>query len=142
MILLPSFINAWIALAMCNDTLALSLLLRSTTYLSSCFFVMPLYISKSFLKLMACLIDTCWIKDPDHALLPQFLIVHELHPTYKDIMPRKCIKTVKISNVLSMLKEQARTYKQQMIKRFISSHFWWNMNHKSSKSIEHILAPL
>jgi hypothetical protein len=29
-----------------------------------------------------------------------------------------------------------------MTKRFISSNFWWNMNHKSLKSIDPILAPL
>jgi hypothetical protein len=32
---------------------------------------------------VACLIDTCRVKDPDHALIPQFLTVHGLHPTYK-----------------------------------------------------------
>jgi hypothetical protein len=32
----------------------------------------------------ACLIDTCRVKDPDRALIPQFLTVHGLHPTYKD----------------------------------------------------------
>jgi hypothetical protein len=30
-----------------------------------------------------------------------------LHPTYEDIIPTKCIKIVKTSNVLSKLKEQA-----------------------------------
>jgi hypothetical protein len=33
---------------------------------------------------VACLIDTCRVKDPDRALIPQFLTVHGLHPTYKD----------------------------------------------------------
>jgi hypothetical protein len=32
---------------------------------------------------VACLIDTCLVKDPDCALIPQFLIIHGLHPTYK-----------------------------------------------------------
>jgi phage terminase large subunit-like protein len=48
----------------------------------------------------------------------------------------------KISDVLRKLKELELTYKQKMTKRFMSSHFWWNMNHKSSKSIDPILAPL
>jgi hypothetical protein len=30
---------------------------------------------------VAFLIDTCRVKDPDRALVPQFYIVHELYPT-------------------------------------------------------------
>jgi hypothetical protein len=30
---------------------------------------------------VAFLIDMCQVKDPDLALVPQFHIVHELHPT-------------------------------------------------------------
>jgi hypothetical protein len=55
MVVLPSFTNAFIALAMYNDTLALALLLRSTTSLLNYFFIMSLYISDSFLKLTVCL---------------------------------------------------------------------------------------
>jgi hypothetical protein len=65
---------------------------------------MSLYISDSFLKLTVRL--SCRVKDPDLAHVPQFHIVHELHPTQQDITPRKCIKTIKTSNVLSKLKEQ------------------------------------
>jgi hypothetical protein len=55
MVFLPSFINACIALAMYNDTLTLALLIRSTTSLLNCFFIMFLYISESYLKLMVLL---------------------------------------------------------------------------------------
>jgi hypothetical protein len=51
MVVLPSFTNACITLAMYNDTLTLALLLRSVTPLLHYFFVMSLYISNSFLKL-------------------------------------------------------------------------------------------
>jgi hypothetical protein len=33
---------------------------------------------------VACLIDTCQVKDLDCTLISQFLTVHGLHPTYKD----------------------------------------------------------
>jgi hypothetical protein len=33
---------------------------------------------------VACLIDTCQIKDPDHALISQFITIHGLHSTCKD----------------------------------------------------------
>jgi hypothetical protein len=52
MVVLPSFTNACIAIAMYNDTLALALQLKSATSLLTCFFVMSLYISDSLLKLM------------------------------------------------------------------------------------------
>jgi hypothetical protein len=55
MVFLSFFTNACIALAMYNDTLTLALLLKSVTSLLNYFCVMPLYISKSFLKLMVCL---------------------------------------------------------------------------------------
>jgi hypothetical protein len=53
---------------------------------------------------------------------------------------RKCIKTLQRSNVLSKLKEKARTDKHQTTKRFKSNYFRWNMSHKSSHSIEPNLA--
>jgi hypothetical protein len=75
-------LNAWIDLAMYNDTYALALLLSSATFLSIYFFIMPL----------SCLIDTCQVNDPDHVLLPQFLTVHKLHPTCKDIIPKNVLR--------------------------------------------------
>jgi hypothetical protein len=33
---------------------------------------------------VACLIDTCRVKDPDRALNSQFVTIHGLHPTCKD----------------------------------------------------------
>jgi hypothetical protein len=47
----PPFINACIALAMYNDTRALTFLLISATSLLNSFIIMSLYISDSFLKL-------------------------------------------------------------------------------------------
>jgi hypothetical protein len=56
MVILSSFTNVSITLAMYNDTLTLALLLRSATSLSICFFVMSFYISDSFLKLTVWLV--------------------------------------------------------------------------------------
>jgi hypothetical protein len=50
--------------------------------------------------------------------------------------------TEKIGDVFRKLKELELTYKQKMTKMFMLSHFWWNMNHKSSKSADPIIAPL
>jgi hypothetical protein len=33
---------------------------------------------------VACLIDTCRVKDPDHALISKFVTIHGLHHTCKD----------------------------------------------------------
>jgi hypothetical protein len=83
MVFLPPCTNAGIALVMYNDTRALSsLLIRATSFLNSVI-VMSLYIFDCILKVdgVACLIDTCWVKNPDHAFALQFYIVHEFHPT-------------------------------------------------------------
>jgi hypothetical protein len=58
----------------------------------------------------ACLIDTCQVKDPDRALIPQFLTVHGLHPTYKyctkkmyqDSIKKQCIEQVKRAIINSL----------------------------------------
>ena len=33
---------------------------------------------------VTCLIDTCQVKDPNRALISQFVTIHGLHPTCKD----------------------------------------------------------
>jgi hypothetical protein len=81
MVFLPSFTNACIALAMYNGTLTLALLLRPTTSLwNYCHVIVHLWILPQ-VDSVACLMDTCQVKDPDRALVPQFHTVHELHPT-------------------------------------------------------------
>jgi hypothetical protein len=83
---LPPFTNAFIALSMYNATFNLSIIILFLNLLIEVVMThVPVH-----LKILvqddglACLIDTCWVKDPDPALIPQFLTVHGLHPTYKD----------------------------------------------------------
>jgi hypothetical protein len=42
---------------------------------------------------VTCLIDTYWVKDPNRALISQFVTIHGLHPTCKD-RTKKYIKTL------------------------------------------------
>jgi hypothetical protein len=82
---LPSFTNTCIALAMYNTTFNLAVPVNSLT----CLFKVTLTHVLVHLRILvqgdgvACLIDTCWVKDPNCVLIPQFLTVHGLHPTYK-----------------------------------------------------------
>jgi hypothetical protein len=74
---LQSFINSCISLAMYNATFDLAVPVIFLTCI-------PVH-----LRILvqgdgvASLIDTCRVKDPDRALIPQFLTVHDLYPTYK-----------------------------------------------------------
>jgi hypothetical protein len=44
---------------------------------------------------VACLIDMCRVKDPDRALISQFVTIHGLHPTCKDHTKKMCIEQAK-----------------------------------------------
>jgi hypothetical protein len=44
---------------------------------------------------VACLIDTCQVKDPDHALISQFVTIHGLHPTCKDCTKKNVLRHYK-----------------------------------------------
>jgi hypothetical protein len=74
---LPSFTKACIALAMYTATFDLTVQVLLTH--------VPIH-----LRILvqgdgvACLIDMCWVKDPDRALISQFVTIHGLHPTCKD----------------------------------------------------------
>jgi hypothetical protein len=73
MVFLPPCTNAWIGLAMYNDTHAFaSFFMRVTSLLNS--ILLPQGDGVSFLT------NTCRVNDPDRALALQFHIVHELHP--------------------------------------------------------------
>jgi hypothetical protein len=79
MTVLPSFTKACIALAMYTAIFDFAVLICSLlTHV-------PIH-----LRILvqgdgvACLIDMCRVKDPDHSLISQFLIIHVLHPTCKD----------------------------------------------------------
>jgi hypothetical protein len=83
---LPSFTKACIALAIYNATFDLAVPVCSLT----CLFEVLLTHVPIHLRILvqdngvACLTDTCRVKDPDRALISQFIIIHGLHPTCKD----------------------------------------------------------
>jgi hypothetical protein len=140
---LPSFIKACIVLAMYTTTFDLAVPVYYLTYLLKSCWLMFLYISEFLFKVTVWL---AWLTRVG-SRIPIVLFCPNLSLSLDCILhaktvARKCIKTLQRSNVLCKLKEQAWTYKHQTTKRFKSSHFRWNMSHKSSHSIEPNLSPL
>jgi hypothetical protein len=139
----PSFTKACIVLAMYTTNFDLAVSVCSLTYLLKSYWLMFLYISKFLFKMTVWFAWLTRVRSRiSIGLLSPNLSLSIECILHAKTVPRKFIKTLQRSNVLSKLKEKAWTYKHQTTKRFKSLHFLWNMSHKSSHSIEPNLAPL
>jgi hypothetical protein len=134
---LPSFTKACIALAMYTATFDFDVPVCYLTCLLKSCWLMFLYISAFLFKVMVWL---AWLTRVGSkisiVLLSSNLSLSMDCILHAKTVPKKYIKTLKRSNALSKLKEQAWTYKHQTTKKFKSSHFQWNKSHKFSHSIE------